>query len=56
MHVGHKRTLTSIMKIIEKQGHDVRALQQRIDDIIVKTFIVGLPLVSHQYRFCQPED
>ena len=56
MHVGHKRSLTSIFKLMEKKGEDVALLKKKIDDIIVKTFIMGLPLVSHQYRFCQPED
>jgi tubulin polyglutamylase TTLL6/13 len=52
---GHKRTLSSTYLLLEKLGHDVPKLKQEIYDIVVKTVISGLPAISHQYRYCQPE-
>lgn len=56
MDVGHKRSLTSVFKLIEKRGYNMKEIKAQLHDAIVKTFILGHPLVSHQYRFCQPED
>ena len=54
MHRGHKRSLTSVFKLMQSRGINVQNIKERINDTIVKTFIVGHPLVNHQYRFCQP--
>ena len=56
MDVGHKRTLRSTYDYLEKKGHDVEALKSEINKIITKTVIAGLPAISHQYRYCQPEE
>lgn len=37
-------------------GYDVEQLKNDINDIIIKTVISGLPAISHQYRYCQPEE
>ena len=59
--IGHKRSLTSTMKVtvpqlLEDLGHDVGALQRSIADIIVKTLCSVQPSLAHVYRSCQPED
>jgi tubulin polyglutamylase TTLL6/13 len=56
MDVGHKRSLTSVFKLIEKRGFNLSEVKRKLNDAIVKTLILGHPLVAHQYRFCQPED
>jgi tubulin polyglutamylase TTLL6/13 len=56
MGVGHKRSLSSVFKRLGDEGYNVGEIKRKIKDIIIKTFISGLPLVSHQYRYCQPEE
>lgn len=56
MDVGHKRALTSVLKIIEKRGFNLTKLKNEINDTLVKTLLLGHPLTAHQYRFCQPDD
>ena len=56
MDVGHKRNLASTFEYLKKQGHDVELLKSQIHDVIIKTVIAGLPPISHQYRYCQPEE
>ena len=56
MGIGHKRALSCVMKQLGQRGVDVEVLKQKIKDIIIKTIISGLPLISHQYKFSQPED
>jgi tubulin polyglutamylase TTLL6/13 len=56
MSIGHKRSLTSVFELLSKQGLDVKLLQNQIKDILIKTFISGLPLIRHQYRSCQLEN
>jgi len=54
MNVGHKRTLSSTYAYLEKCGHDVQNLKNKIDDLTVKTIISGLPTISHKYSYSQP--
>jgi tubulin polyglutamylase TTLL6/13 len=56
MSIGHKRSLTSVFELLAKQGLDVPLLKEQIKDILIKTFISGLPLIRHQYRSCQLEN
>lgn len=56
MNSGHKRTLTSIYKYIERRGLNIQIFKDKLDDVLVKTIIMGQPLVSHQYKFAQPDD
>lgn len=55
-NVGHKWTLKAAYDKIAKMGHDVEKIKDKINDIIVKTLIAGLPALSHQYKYCQPEE
>ena len=54
MDVGHKRSLSSVYKYLNKLGHDVEDLKKNIEDVIIKSIISGLPLISHQFKACQP--
>jgi tubulin polyglutamylase TTLL6/13 len=54
--VGHKRSLTSTLKMLQDEGRDVEALWKQIGRIIVKTLLVAQPTLSHVYRSCQPDD
>lgn len=37
MDVGHKRSLTSVLASLEREGHDVVMIWGRIKDYIIKT-------------------
>ena len=54
MNVGHKRTLSSTYDLLAKKGVNVDKLKEEINDVIIKTFISGLPTIAHQYQACQP--
>ncbi|CAG9335546.1 unnamed protein product [Blepharisma stoltei] len=54
--VGHKRSLTSIMKYLEDSGHNTEKLWNEIKAMIVNTLIAAQPMLSHTYRACQPDD
>lgn len=56
MSIGHKRSLSSVMNLIGQMGFNVSEIKRKMKDLIIKTFISGLPLVKHQYRYCQPEE
>ena len=56
MNEGHKRSLTSVFSYIQSMGLNVDILKLKLYDTIVKTIILGQPLVSHQYKFAQPDD
>ena len=56
MSSGHKRSLTSALLHIKRRGLNVEVMKQKIDDAIIKTTLMGMPLVNHQYKFCQPDD
>ncbi len=38
--VGHKRSLSSVLGILQDEGADVEELQQGIKDIIIKTMVM----------------
>lgn len=54
--VGHKRSLTSTMKLIGEMGHDTGKLWEKIKDIVVKTLCAVQPSLAHTYKACQPDD
>lgn len=54
MGVGHKRSITSVYKLLAEKGVDIEQLKQKINDVAIKTIICGLPLMSHQYKCSQP--
>lgn len=41
---------------MKRRGLNVETFKEKLDDVLVKTIILGQPLVSHQYKFCQPDD
>lgn len=56
MSTGHKRSLTSVYKLLEKKGENVTLLKAKINEAIIKTLLTNTPLMSHQYRYSQPEE
>ena len=46
---GHKRSITSVYKLLESLGHDVNKLKQEINQLIVKSIISVQPWLSHLY-------
>ena len=54
--VGHKRSLTSTLKLISEMGHDTVKLWEKIKDIIIKTLCAVQPSLAHTYKACQPDD
>ena len=56
MDVGHKRSLSSVYRRIQEDGHDVGALKQRINDILIKTIITGYPTLSHSVSLVHPDN
>lgn len=56
MDVGHKRSLTSIYKKLQEEGHDVDQLKRKINDIFIKTIITGYPTLSASYMSCHADN
>lgn len=54
MGIGHKRSLSCVFGQLEALGVDIPVLKKKIKDVIIKTIICGLPLISLQYRCSQP--
>ncbi|CAG9330520.1 ttll-11_12 [Blepharisma stoltei] len=54
--IGHKRSLTATMKLLEEMGHNTAKLWEDIKEIIIKTLCSVQPFLSHTYRACQPDD
>jgi len=54
--VGHKRSLKAVMRMLESQGHDVKALWAEIRKIIIKTFCSVQPILAHSYKSCHPDE
>ncbi len=54
MNVGHKRSLSCVYKQLEVLGVDIVKLKGKIKQLIVKTIITALPIMSHQYKYSQP--
>ena len=53
---GHKRSLVSILKILERKGIHAEKAMNAIADIVIKTIITVQPNLSHIYRSCQADD
>lgn len=56
MSVGHKRSITAVLKLMQEKGVDVVRLLVKIHQLIVKTLISGLSQLKFQYRSCQLEN
>ena len=53
MNKGHKRNLTYLYDLLAEKGYDVPLLKERINDMFIKAFISGHPVLSSTYRSCQ---
>ena len=56
MEKGHKRSLTAIYNYLTKIGVDTSNLKKKIDEVIVKTLIVGQPMIAHTYGLAQADN
>ena len=56
MHLGHKRSITSIYNILKRKEVDVATIKAKIDAIIVKTLLVGKPMLNHLYGLSQTDN
>ena len=56
MDIGHKRSLTSVMKTLKEMGKDSELIWHRICEIITKTVISVQPILAHTYRSSQPDN
>jgi len=56
--VGSKRSMRSVLEgIEEEEGEEAAALlQERINDLIVKSLCLAGPHIKHLYQSCQPDD
>ena len=54
--VGHKRSLSCIFQMLEKQNIDIDKIKSEIEDAIIKTIISIQPSLSHIYSSCQTND
>ena len=48
--------MTAVFSIMKKMGVDIDLLKSKINDVIMKTIIPVVPILSHKYRCSQPED
>ncbi|OMJ90758.1 hypothetical protein SteCoe_6836 [Stentor coeruleus] len=55
-NVGHKRSLRSLYKLLESQGHDVQGIKLKIEDIIIKTLCSIQPILKNCYLGVQKDD
>jgi tubulin polyglutamylase TTLL6/13 len=56
MNIGHKRSLTSIFNYLKNRGVDVDEIKRKIDRLIVKTLLVGKPMLEHMYGLSQTDN
>lgn len=53
---SHKRSISSLLKVLRSQGKDVEKMWAEIKDLIIKTMLTIQPELAHSYRTCQPSD
>jgi tubulin polyglutamylase TTLL6/13 len=56
MDSGHKRSLSSILRRLDEQGHRSEQVWSEICGLITKTLISVQPTLAHHYRSCQPDN
>lgn len=56
MNIGHKRSLTSIFTLLRNRGYNVDEIKHKIDRLIVKTLLVGKPMLEHMYGLSQTDN
>jgi len=54
--VGHKRSLSAVLKQLEDEGQNSSKIMDRICDLIIKTIVMCQPSIAHAYRTLQPDD
>lgn len=54
--VGHKRSLSSTLKLLQGRGYDVKKMWKKVGDIVIKTLCSIQPSLAHTYRSCKPND
>lgn len=54
--VGHKRSLSAVLKQLEDEGNDPNLIMNRISDLIIKTIITCQPSIAHAYKTLQPDN
>lgn len=55
MNKGHKRSLSAIYSYLASKQIDVGKMKARIDEMIVKTLLVGQPMIAHTYGLAQAD-
>lgn len=56
MNVGHKRSLTSVFNLLTNKGYNVHTIKHKIDQLVVKTLLVGKPMLEHMYGLSQTDN
>lgn len=56
MDKGHKRSLSAIYSYLTSKQIDVSQLKKKIDEMIIKTLIVGQPMIAHTYGLAQSDN
>lgn len=41
---------------MKKKGLNIDSFKEKLHDILIKTILLAEPLISHQYKFAQPDD
>lgn len=54
--VGHKRSLSAVLKQLEDEGNDPNQIMNKISDLVIKTIATCQPSIAHAYRTLQPDD
>jgi phosphoenolpyruvate carboxylase len=47
---GHKRSLGAILKILEREGCDIKVFIDQVKDLVVKTIITAQPNLNFLYK------
>lgn len=55
-YVGHKRSLSSVLKYLKSCKEDTNELLKKIDELVIKTLIPAQPTLAQYYNACQPDE
>jgi tubulin polyglutamylase TTLL6/13 len=55
MDKGHKRSLSAIYSLLKAKGLDAEGIRRKIDELVIKTLIVGQPMIAHTYSLAQSD-
>jgi tubulin polyglutamylase TTLL6/13 len=48
-NVGHKRSFSAVLQLLQARGHDVNLLMHKVEAIVLKTFAAAYPQLRQQY-------